>query len=394
MEENVPIYLEPKFEYVIIKINEDYIKERGSIYEATRRAWKAKLENAMQYKYVLSVNKGVVLEVFEVEQWQECAAEPGRIEFVGHVASGSMANQVKGKMIPEYYRTKGLASPFLYKRELSIYEEPDFDYVIIKINEDYIEERGSVYEATRRAWRAKLGNAQKYKYVLAVNAGIVLEVFEVEQWQECAAEPGRIEFVGHVAPDSIASLVKGKIIPECYRVKGLASPFLYKKTQDGAINDEMPEEGLKETMIAKEEIKDDVAELDDDLDDDLDDKLDDDLDDDDDDMSFLGLKKAFREVGAEIKKDFGEVGRDVKKEFSEAGREMRSDFGSIGSDLKKQFGDVGKDFKKNFSKTGNQLKSNMQNVVKGTKTTPSGCGKFVVLGLVFIISIILLYIIL
>ena len=229
MEENVPIYLEPKFEYVIIKINEDYIKERGSIYEATRRAWKAKLENAMQYKYVLSVNKGVVLEVFEVEQWQECAAEPGRIEFVGHVASDSIANQVKGKMIPEYYRTKGLASPFLYKRELSIYEEPEFDYVIIKINEDYIEERGSVYETTRWAWKAKLENAKKYRYVLSVGKGVVLEVFEVEKWMDSERDPGRIEFVGHVAPDSIAKQVKGKLIPECYRVKGLASPFLYKK---------------------------------------------------------------------------------------------------------------------------------------------------------------------
>ena len=229
MEESVPIYLEPKFDYVIIKINEDYIKERGSIYEATRRAWKAKLENAMQYKYVLSVNKGVVLEVFEVEQWQECAAEPGRIEFVGHVASGSMANQVKGKMIPEYYCTKGLASPFLYKRELSIYEEPEFDYVIIKINEDYIEERGSVYETTRWAWKAKLENAKKYKYVLSVGKGVVLEVFEVEKWMDSERDPGRIEFVGHVAPDSIAKQVKGKMIPEYYRVKGLASPFLYKK---------------------------------------------------------------------------------------------------------------------------------------------------------------------
>ena len=71
--ENAPIYLEPKFDYVIIKINENFIKERGSVYEATRRAWKAKLETAQKYKYVLAVNAGIVLEVFEVEQWQVCA---------------------------------------------------------------------------------------------------------------------------------------------------------------------------------------------------------------------------------------------------------------------------------------------------------------------------------
>lgn len=44
--ENTPIYIEPKFDYVIIKINENLIKERGSVYEAPRRAWKTKLENA------------------------------------------------------------------------------------------------------------------------------------------------------------------------------------------------------------------------------------------------------------------------------------------------------------------------------------------------------------
>ena len=132
-------------------------------------------------------------------------------------------------MIPEYYRVRGLASPFLYKRDLSIYEEPDFDYIIIKINEEHIEERGSIYETTRRAWKAKLESARPYKYVFSVGRGVVLEVFEVEQWQVCAEYPDRIEFVGHVAPDSIAKQVKGKMIPEYYRVRGLASPFLYKK---------------------------------------------------------------------------------------------------------------------------------------------------------------------
>lgn len=48
-------------------------------------------------------------------------------------------------------------------------------------------------------------------------------MFEVEQWQDCAEDSGLVEFVGRVAPDSIANQVKG------YRVKSLASPFLYKK---------------------------------------------------------------------------------------------------------------------------------------------------------------------
>lgn len=44
-----------------------------------------------------------------------------------------------------------------------------------------------------------------------------------------SGDSDRIEFVGHVAPDYIKNCFIGKMIPEKYRVKGLASPFLYKK---------------------------------------------------------------------------------------------------------------------------------------------------------------------
>lgn len=39
----------------------------------------------------------------------------------------------------------------------------------------------------------------------------------------------RIEFIGRVAPAHIRDWFMGKMIPEKYRVKGLASPFLYSK---------------------------------------------------------------------------------------------------------------------------------------------------------------------
>lgn len=110
------------------------------------------------------------------------------------------------------------------------YTEPaDIDYVIIKTSEKNIATNGNLYEATRRAWKASLDRAKTYKYVLSVINGKVMDVYEADKWQEAAGEDGRIEFVGHIAPENISSLFKGKMIPGKYRVKGLASPFLYKR---------------------------------------------------------------------------------------------------------------------------------------------------------------------
>ena len=113
-----------------------------------------------------------------------------------------------------------------------IYEEPDdVDYVIIKTTNAVVQAaQGSLYEATRRAWRANLKRAEKVKFVLSVIAGIVREVYEVEEWYQSAESNNRIEFHGKPACDEIANLFRDKMIPEYYRKKGMSSPFLYKKT--------------------------------------------------------------------------------------------------------------------------------------------------------------------
>lgn len=110
------------------------------------------------------------------------------------------------------------------------YVEPaNVDYVIIKTSEKNINTNGSLYEATRRAWKASLENARKYKYALSVIYGIVREVYEVDKWIRSTEVEDRVEFIGHTAPDNIRTLFIGKMIPAKYRAKGLASPFLYKK---------------------------------------------------------------------------------------------------------------------------------------------------------------------
>lgn len=105
------------------------------------------------------------------------------------------------------------------------YEEPNFDYVIIKTTESKIIERGNLYEATRYKWRA--GNRiVGYSFVLSVVNTYVRAVYIVERWKK---EGERWWFEGHKAEGEIYENLIGKKIPYKYRKKGMASPVVYKK---------------------------------------------------------------------------------------------------------------------------------------------------------------------
>ena len=108
---------------------------------------------------------------------------------------------------------------------LNEYQEPEEDYIIIKTSKGAIEANGSLYEATRRSWKADINKAMKYKYVLSVIHGIVKEIYAVDKWYP---DGDRIAFVGRETNDKISSL-KETLIPAMYRKKGMARPFLYKK---------------------------------------------------------------------------------------------------------------------------------------------------------------------
>lgn len=107
---------------------------------------------------------------------------------------------------------------------MTTYTEPENDYIIIKTSQDAINSQGSLYEATRKSWKANLDRAKKYIYVLATINGVVKEVYVVDKWYK---DGDRIAFDGHPATDDMASL-KGHIIPDYYRKRGMACPFIYK----------------------------------------------------------------------------------------------------------------------------------------------------------------------
>ena len=109
-----------------------------------------------------------------------------------------------------------------------IYDEPKFEYVIIKTRETTVMERGSLYEATRYKWVASARITQ-YSFVLSVINGIVKQVYIVDRWSKCGS---RWEFFGREAEGEEFESLIGKKIPQKYRKKGMASPVVYKKAND------------------------------------------------------------------------------------------------------------------------------------------------------------------
>lgn len=97
--------------------------------------------------------------------------------------------------------------------------------ISFKINQTYWEgmSSGELYEITRGIW--KVGpRSERARYAFAVYRGEIVEVFEIDHWQEAGATPYeyrvhdpevlavRREFVGRVAPQSVRDKYVGKTI--------------------------------------------------------------------------------------------------------------------------------------------------------------------------------------
>ena len=116
---------------------------------------------------------------------------------------------------------------------LESYDEPEFNYILIKVQQRYIdkhsEKEDPIYEAVRYAWKLSMDKASKCKYVFAIVDGIVKGVFEVEEWKYVPDRDNRLEFIGKRIKELEDIYVDKKRIPEYYRKKGLANPALYGK---------------------------------------------------------------------------------------------------------------------------------------------------------------------
>lgn len=111
--------------------------------------------------------------------------------------------------------------------------------VLININRT-INDRG-VYDAVRFAWRLNLKRVQKAEYVLAVEKGIIVGVFNPTSWHLARKQyfpefekhtNKRCGFIGEPAEENIQELYINKRVPEEYRMQGAANPIKYTFKED------------------------------------------------------------------------------------------------------------------------------------------------------------------
>jgi len=97
---------------LIIKVRQETVDERGSVYEAMRSSWiiGAKRE---QTQYALGVVNGVVREVRMNMKWTQ-VPDSRRFEFTADPADQDAQDRYLGRRIPDKYRQPGQANPVLF----------------------------------------------------------------------------------------------------------------------------------------------------------------------------------------------------------------------------------------------------------------------------------------
>lgn len=207
-------------------------------------------EQLLSYMRLFRLDIGILIcseiRVYCLDEYGEHSSEPLVIRFntddrdgcelMSFLTKGSFNKNKIKNYISEAVKRKIVLSPeepkekdeFKKTDSSEVYAEPVFKYVLIKIRENTISEKGSLYEAVRRAWKAS-DRICGYRYVFAVVGGVVRGVFIARQWREVTngVDAGRYEFFGESAPDEIAREYVGKHIPPCYSKQGSSNPVQY-----------------------------------------------------------------------------------------------------------------------------------------------------------------------
>lgn len=121
-----------------------------------------------------------------------------------------------------------------------LYSAGNLDYIesncmIININARYTRAMGydGIFEATHETWRINKNKVKQIQYVLSEYRGLIIEVFEVEEWYQKERPTNKHDslylgwgFKGHRAPDEIRNKYINKSIAHKKR-KGMSYPIRY-----------------------------------------------------------------------------------------------------------------------------------------------------------------------
>lgn len=105
--------------------------------------------------------------------------------------------------------------------------------MFIRINELFRDDMSAaqLYDATRSCWKVNFKNASKVDYAFSIYKGIVQEVYRIIEWVEAdptahEKNPGRFEFIGNIAEDTVRDKYKFKSVKHYYK-KGDRTSFRY-----------------------------------------------------------------------------------------------------------------------------------------------------------------------
>jgi hypothetical protein len=106
----------------LILINVNRSSEDTELYDAVRYAWKISPVKAHNCDYVLAVRNGMIIGVFEAEEWLPATTKnfpsfptrKGRYGFQGHESSGAIKKLYLQKRVPDDLRKRGAANPIRY----------------------------------------------------------------------------------------------------------------------------------------------------------------------------------------------------------------------------------------------------------------------------------------
>jgi hypothetical protein len=105
--------------------------------------------------------------------------------------------------------------------------------IIININKNYFRGNSSdaIYQATKQSWVIAAHRRNTIKYALAEYSGIIIEVFEIEDWYSIHVpnkkRQNRWGFNGKIAPDVVRDLYINKTIAHTKK-RGAANPIKYR----------------------------------------------------------------------------------------------------------------------------------------------------------------------
>ena len=105
---------------IIVNINRKYIQGNSSqeIYESTKQSWVVGEEKRKTTKYALSEYSGIIIEVFEIQEWYPIETpnnkRKSRWGFNGKIAKAEIREKYINKSIA-HTKKKGAANPIKYR---------------------------------------------------------------------------------------------------------------------------------------------------------------------------------------------------------------------------------------------------------------------------------------